>query len=291
MSSFPANLETHNIPTRIIRVITVPLLNLLPKSIVQLFMRKSSKDAGTVVAKGGTTHALEAMYGRSQRKLFSRGIPQGVADILWHHLISQAKSLRNRLKIVQNILQEKIILLLNQYNCQEVNILSIAGGSSRSIMYTLKNLKKDGLADHIHVITIDKDESALNVGKALAKELGLESNFEWVHGMASEVGTRFPAKKFDIVEIVGLLDYFDFDRTVKLMVMSRNLMNEHGFIIIANVMPNMERPFVHKTGWPAMFYRKTDEIEKILKTSGFKCSSNDIIIEPLKIHCVGVGQK
>ena len=201
MSDHTQKLETHSLPVKIIRIMTVPTLNFLPKGVIQLFMKKSSKDAGTVVAKGGTTHALEAMYGRSQRKLFSRGISQGIADILWHHLISQAKSLRNRLKIVQGILEEKIILLFKIYNRQEVSILSIAGGSSRSIMYTIKNLKAQGMSDHIHVVTIDKDETALDVGKRVASELNLENNFEWIHGTASQVATFFPYRKFDIVRL------------------------------------------------------------------------------------------
>jgi len=283
-------LETNSFPVKIVRTITVPTLNILPKSLIQFFMKNSSKDAGTVVAKGGTTHALEAMYGRSERKLFSRGITQGIADILWHHLISQPRSLRNRLRIVQGVIQEKIQLLLKDSSHTEVNVLSIAGGSSRSIMYALQNLKKRGLTEQIHIITIDKDITALDVGKRIAKELGLEDNFEWVHGTASEVHGLFPSRKFDIVEIVGLLDYFDFDRATRLISMTRDLLNEGGFIVIANVIPNREQPFVYKTGWPSMFYRKPKDVRRMLETSGFT-SSNDIIVEPLKIHCVGVGQK
>lgn len=290
MPKLSHKLETHSIPVKIVRVVTVPALNLLPKGVIQLFMKKSNKDAGTVVAKGGTTHALEAMYGRSQRKLFSRGIPQGISDLFWHHLISQPKSLRNRLKVVQRVMEEKVMLLLDKYGRKEVSILSIAGGSSRSIMYTLDNLKKKGLHERVKVITIDKDAAALDVGRKIAEGLDLHRNFEWVHGTASQVSTLFPSKKFDIVEIVGLLDYFDFDRAVRLMTMSRELLNDNGFIIIANVIPNREKPFVHKTGWPAMFYRKPEEVERLIKAAGFTCS-DDVIVEPLEIHCVGIGQK
>ena len=290
MPDLPQKLETHSLPVKAVRLVTVPALNMLPKSFIQLFMKKSSRDAGTVVAKGGTTHALEAMYGRSERKLFSRGLSQGVADILWHHLISQPKSLRNRLKIVQRIMEEKVRLLFKDYGRPEVSILSIAGGSSRSIMYTLQTLKSEGLTDRIHVVTIDKDESALEVGKQVAAGLGLERNFEWVHGTASEVSERFPDRRFDIVEIVGLLDYFDFDRAVRLMSMSRSLMSDDGFIVIANVMPNREQPFVHKTGWPAMFYRRPEEVRRLLEAAGFSRSIGTVV-EPLKIHCVGSGQK
>jgi len=271
-----------------VRVVTVPFLNFLPEGVIKLFMRKTSRDASVVVAKGGTTHALEAMYGRSQRKLFSRGILQGIADIFWHHIVSQPKSLRNRLKIVQKVMGEKIIILLKAR--RDISILSIAGGSSRSIMYTLQSLRALGIKSNIRVVTIDKDITALDVGKRIANELKLQDCFEWVHGTASQVSTLFPNKKFDMVEIVGLLDYFDFARAVRLISLSKELLNEGGFIIIANVMPNSEKPFVHKTGWPAMYYRTPEETRQLLVASGF-VHSNEVLIEPLNIHCVCVGQK
>ena len=290
MKQIVNHLEEHNFLVKGIRIFTVPILNNIPGWLIKKAMKKSSKDASTVVAKGGTTHALEAMYGRSQRTLFSRGISQGVADILWHHLISQPKAIRNRLKIVCRVFEEKIVYLFDKKNSRELSILSIAGGSSRSIMYALQNLKTISKNDKIKVITVDKDAAALDVGKKVAKELEFENNFEWIHGTASEISTLFPNRKFDLVEIVGLLDYFDFERAVRLLTMSRELMNKDGFIIIANVIPNREQPFVHKTGWPEMYYREPNEVARLLEASGF-IGKNNVIVEPLKIHCVAVGQK
>lgn len=283
------NLEKHNIFIRIIRIITVPLLNHLPSSIIQYFMKKSSKDASTVVVRGGTTHALEVMYERYRRKLFSRGILQGLSDILWHHIVSQPKALRNRLKIVQLIIQNEVVSYIRDQNKDEISILSIAGGSSRSIIYTLQNIKSDGIHNRVHVVTIDKDESALDVGRGVAKEMGLSDNFEWIHGSARDITSIFPSRKFDIIEIVGLLDYFNVDRATRLLISSYKLMNIGGHIIIANVIPNSEKPFVYKTGWPLMYYRQPNEVENLLSSSGFdRC---DIIIEPMKVHCVCVAKK
>lgn len=282
-------LEKHGYLVKLTRLITVPVLNFLPESTIKSFMIRSSKDASTVVAKGGTTHALEVMYNRYHRSLFGRGFTQGVADIFWHHVVSHPKALRNRLKIVKNVLKEKILTLINN-NRQNISILSIAGGSSRSIMYTIQELRENHIDNPISVVTVDKDEAALRVGENLSNELGLGSNFEWVHDNASNVGVLFPGRKFDIIEIVGLLDYFDFNRSVRLLKMSKELMNDGGFIIIANVMHNSEESFIHKAGWPMMEYRKPFDVENILKTSGFKLSG-DIIVEPMKIHCIGIGQK
>lgn len=290
MNKLPTNLEYHNVLEKIARVATVPLLNALPERTIKSFMRKSSKDASAVVAKGGTTHALEAMYNRYHRSLFSRGVAQGVSDILWHHIVSQPKALRNRLKIVKHVLYSKTVDLFKNQNRREISILSIAGGSSRSLAYMIQDIKEEGIHGLVHVVTVDKDIAALEVGKKVALELDLQENFEWVHGNASEIKDKFPNQKFDLVEIVGLLDYFDFDRAVRLLGMSRDLLNDGGFIVIANVMHNSEEPFVHKTGWPSMYYRKPEEVREILESSNFKVPS-DIMIEPMKVHCIGVGQK
>lgn len=290
MIRLPQKLERHNIFVKVIRIITVPLLNLLPSRFIKLFMNKSSKDASTVVAKGGSTHALEAMYNRYHRTLFSRGILQGCSDILWHHIVSQPKALRNRLKIVKDVLYKKVTYMFDVCGYCDISILSIAGGSSRSIIYMIQDLNKNkGIDNKIHVITVDKDQAALDVGKGVAKELKLQDHFEWLCGNAYDIDKHFSNRRFDIVEIVGLLDYFDFNRSVKLLRLSHQLMNDKGFIIIANVMPNSEIPFVHKTGWPSMYYRSMKDIELLLNSSNF--NNSDIIIEPMKIHCIGVGQK
>ncbi|HEY4503988.1 MAG TPA: class I SAM-dependent methyltransferase family protein [Candidatus Paceibacterota bacterium] len=256
-------------------------------------MIKSSQDASTVVKKGGTTHALEVMYTRYDRKIFSRGYIKGIADMFWHHIVSQPKALRNRLKIVRTVLREKIIDLINNHkgsNHRVIFVLSIAGGSSRSIIYAINDLKNCGVNHQINIVTIDKDKSALEVGMGVAKEYGLQNNFEWINGNARDIEQLLPQKKFDIIEIVGLLDYFESDRLIRLLNLSYRIMNEKGFLIIANVIPNNEYKFVQKTGWPKMYYRKPEELLELLRVSGFKYK-NDIIIEPLNVHCIAIAQK
>jgi len=73
-------LKKHGLIVKAIRIFSVPIMNTLPASLIKKMMKKSSKDAATVVVSGGSTHALEAMYTRNHRKLFSRGLFQGFAD-------------------------------------------------------------------------------------------------------------------------------------------------------------------------------------------------------------------
>src|SRR3989338_773727 len=179
-------LETHNLLEKFVRVFTVPLLNALPARLIQLFMQKSSHDAATVVAKGGSTHALEAMYTRYHRGIFSRGFLQGLADMFWHHFVSQPKALRNRLRIVQQLLEKEI-----RSRNTPVFVLSIAGGSARSLIQTSAKLQHEHFPQQVRVTVIDKDASALDVGKRVAASAGVSGLFQWIQGDAGKIGVLF----------------------------------------------------------------------------------------------------
>lgn len=271
------------------------MLNAVPASLIKRAMKKTSKDAAMTVEKSGSTHALEAMYTRDHRRLFSRGFSQGVADIFWHHIVSQPKAIRNRLKIVREIIRTDIETLAQERkesgNSDPIRILSIAGGSARSIIQAVSEVKGHSPEVQIEVVVIDKDQSALNVGAKIAQEAGLSKNFTWIVGNANKVQELLPATtKFDLVEIVGLLDYFDDERALRLIGNAKADMNDGGFMVIANVLRNSETPFVHKMGWPAMIYRKPKEVEDLLSSAGFE-KDLQYIVEPLRVHCVAVGRK
>lgn len=272
-------LEKHNFLIKLVRVFTVPLLNAFAAPLIQKMMRKSSHDAATVVVKGGSTHALEAMYTRYHRSLFSRGFLQGCADLFWHHLVSQPKALRNRLRIVQSLLEKEI-----RVRNVPVSILSIAGGAARSLISTLATVRSEHFPHATQVVVLDKDETALEVGERIAASAGVGDCFEWIHGNAKETASLLPNRQFDIVEIVGLLDYFDTERVLRLLDNIKAVMNTGGTLLVANVSPNEEQPFVYKTGWPPMHYRTADNFAHLIKSAGF--AVRDTITEPLGVHTV-----
>src|SRR4030042_2116542 len=129
-----SKLETHSLIEKIIRVFSVPLLNNIPSSIMKKRLAGSSKDGKAVVKTGGSARALEVMYTRYDRKLFSRGILQGTADLFWHNCLSQPKAIRNRLKIVKEELKNEILNLFYNKKQKDIKILTIAGGSARGIV-------------------------------------------------------------------------------------------------------------------------------------------------------------
>jgi SAM-dependent methyltransferase len=256
-------------------------------------MTRTSQDAAAVVAKGGSTHALEAMYTRYHRRLFSRGPVNGLADLFWHHAVSQPKALRNRLRIVRKLVKAETIAGLQARQrkgaWEPLQVLSIAGGSSRSIIQTIVDLRIDGWELAVEVVILDKDRSALDVGACVAREAGVSSHFRWLCGSAQNLGTLLPEARFDIIEVVGLVDYFSDARIIRLLKDARTVMTDGAVLIAANVMPNSEMPFVHKTGWPRMVYRTPSVFRRLFDACGF--AETEFVVEPLKVHCIAIARK
>jgi len=284
------HLEKHNLLTKFIRIFTVPLLNNLSISFIQKLMKKSSHDARRVLETVGSTHALEVMYTRYHRSLFYRGILNGLADLFWHHAVSQPKALRNRLKIVEEKIEEEISQLVN--GDKDATILTVGGGSSRALIHCIDRLYKKNLFDShkIKVINVDKDKKAIELGKELAQRFNLNHVFEWINDDARNLKSLIKPETIDVVEMVGLLDYFSEERGIEVIGQIFNLLRKKGVFIVANIYPNSERIFVSKTGWPKMYYRTPEDLASILSKAGFT-EEPTVIFEPLRVHIIQVVRK
>jgi len=283
------NLEKHNLIEKFVRIFSVPLLNSLPASVVQKIMVVSSRDAATAVKKGGSTHALEAMYSRRNRSLFSRGFLQGFADLFWHHYVSQPRAVRNRLRIVEESLEEEILRLADSQ--KNITILTIGGGSGRGIIQSLDRFQKKNLNCKIKVINIDKHQKAIDLSKEIARKFNLYKNFEWIKDDARNVKFLVSNNSIDIVEMVGLLDYFSDEKGIEVIGQIYNALKQKGLFIVGNIYPNVEMPFVRKVGWPEMYYRMPNKLSKVLAKAGFSTNKGKIILEPLKSHIVALIRK
>ena len=276
------NLEVHSFVEKLTRIISVPILNSL-NTYVKSLMRKTSGDAGRVVETSGTTHALEVMYSRYERSIFEKGFFSGLANYFWHHFVSQPAALRNRLKIVKKMVLDELEDRLSNANC--VNIANIGGGSSRAIIETLKLLSRDYYVGKVKITSIDKDNSAIELSKTIAKNNDLYENFHWIQGSASNYNNYIPKKTVDIAEMVGLMDYFNDEKAILIARMIHDSLRERGVFIVANVTDNSEKMFVKKMGWPKMYYRDCDQLVKILYQSGFS-KIREYTFEPLGVHII-----
>ena len=285
------NLETHNLFEKSIRIFSVPILNKLPETFLRRFMKVSSHDAEVVLDNVGSARALEVMYGRYRRSLFSRGVLQGFADLFWHHFVSQPKGVRNRLKIVENNLEQEVLRLIKQDKEKKITLLTIGGGSARGIAEVLSKYSSELTGWQISVINVDKSLKAIELGKELAKEFKLYDNFTWINDLAQNVGNLVDKNSVDVVEMVGLLDYFRDEKSKEVFTEIHKIMKDAGLFMVGNIVPNKEQPFISRLGWPKMYYRSASDLAQLLIESGFSEEKGQIIFEPLMNHIVAIIKK
>lgn len=272
---------------KIINLIWLPFLNLLSESFGDKLIRKSRE--ATHVKEHKTTHkALEIMYNFDGGIDFRNGIANGLFTYIWLHLMNP-KALRNRLKLVKKILRKAIL----NFNGEEIKILNLGAGSARAILEIIAELKKDKVnIPKVRAKFIDISQDALDYSKEIALKSGISLNdWVWQREKAQSIEKICNDFRPDVVEMVGLMDYFNSEKALNLLKGINNYLNEDGVLISCNIKDNSERKFISKVvGWD-MIYRDEFEISKLINDAGFSSEKSKIILEPLKIHCLFLAKK
>jgi len=253
----------------------IPVLNRLPSG---LFI-KSSKQA-KMVHEGATTHkALEVIYSFDNQLNFERGILDAFLTYFWQKT-NHAKALRNRLRLVKKELEKAI----HSFNKKEIRILNLACGSNRAIIEVI-GLHKEKF--DFEVFGVDKNDSAIEYGKSLASIFDIAHLFKWHKDTISNFLRSNNNIKFDIIEMVGFLDYIKDEKAVLLFDQIYSALSDDGIFITGNIKDNPEKRFVTDVvGWPNLIFRNESDLIKLLINSKFESSNIKIIYEPHNIHGV-----
>lgn len=282
------NFETHSFLRRLFDVFLLPLLNNLPKKSRNV-IRKTHHSADEVIRYKTTHRALENLYNYGLPNL-SRNIFQKFFHSIWFNT-ANSKAVRNRLKIVNRFLKESIKDLYEKKG--SIKILSIASGSARAVIESVSGLGVKNYPN-INIYFLDKNPEALEYSRTLAEERGLNrEKCSWHEGTATSYldSLRKSGEKVDLVEMVGLLDYFDDEKVVKTLSLINEILEDGGVLITANINHNKEKKFVTNViGWE-MKYRTHDELIDLLISAGFEEGELDVYTEPFEIHTVVSAKK
>lgn len=270
---------------KIVNIFFVPLLNNLPKKF-QNYIKKSNKNAKEVIDNATTHVALEIIYHAGKTKHKS-SLMKKLFRSVWFNL-SNTKAARNRLKLTKREIKKKV------YNCLEkkepIAILSIAAGSARAVIESILECAVPKEYP-VTLYFIDKNPVATNYSKTI-----IESNDHFDHyktkWFTMTIGEFFKNEAetvhggFSVVEMVGLLDYFDDEKAVDVFSKIRKVLANEGVLVTANICPNPEQPFITKVVDWRMIYRKPLELSLLLEHAGFQKKDQCIYQEPLLIHTV-----
>ena len=280
--------ERANLVMKVLRVPVVLFLNFLPPKICKFLMLTLSSPRGGAadVRRWPTSYrAIETMYTYPERR--QKG-ETSIFEYFWFYSLNNPQALRNRLLLTTHWLKTKINEIAKEK--KTVRLLSLGCGSTRAIMTALSAF--NGRID-VKAKLLDISTRAINFSKELAKEKGVDFyQIEWyrdrLQNLEKYCDTDFQP---DVVEMVGLLDYFEKEESIEILKKIYRVLAPNGWLITCNIRPNFERPFLTKgVNWP-MIYRTPEELIEIVLGAGFPPENVEILYEPLKIHGLAIAQK
>lgn len=200
------------------------------------------------------------------------------------------KAVRNRAHIEIYLLKHSLLNIKKN----ELNLLSVASGSGRSIFRALHGQDYN---KKINITLADKDESALLYSRELLKKFNLHLNknyaFRFLNETSSMLGSELSElkDKQDIVEVFGLLDYYGYEKSVDILKHIFNILHKDGVLIVCNVTENKERIVLDKVFHWKLFYKEDEELRLIVKKAGFSDNNIRLIKEHLGIYNIIIAQK
>lgn len=281
--------EYNSLPKKIFNLFFVPILNNLPKKF-QEYIKKSNKNAKEVIDNATTHVALEIIYHGGKTKQKSSFIKKLFRSI-WFNL-TNTKGVRNRLKLTKRELRNTIKEFVAKN--EEVHILSIAAGSARAVIESI--IEAEVPKGYPLLVTfLDKNPKAAEYSKILIESFPELETFG-KHWYVMTIGSFFDEhmhlnKKFTIVEMVGLIDYFSDEKAVDTFSKINSMLHDNGMFITANICPNKEQKFISSVIDWNMIYRHPHELSELLHAANFHKEYQTIFHEPLRVHGIIVSRK
>lgn len=278
-------LETDCFFRRVVNIFFVPILNNLPK-IFKEYIKKSNVAAARVIENATNHDALEVLYCKGNISRQKNNIITKLFQNIWFNL-DNSKGVRNRLKLVIQEMHNHLEKISSKD--KEINIISIASGSSRAIVEVLQSSQylKD---TKLSLTFLDKNPKAIEYSKSLCKDIH-GFNLSWINDTVGNFLRGNIDKKFDIVEIVGLFDYFNNEKVEQTLHGIHNILQEGGIVITANISHNKEEKFITNViDWP-MIYRSAEELASLAEKAGFSRDKMKVFYEPLMVHGMVVAKK
>lgn len=275
-------------PNPVLRVLSMPiflLFAILPKKLCQaIFLAFSGEDDDPrIVFKNATKfRALEVLYTFRQRE--AEGKTSRMSSFWWRFL-NNTRSIWNRLQMVKRELIATVKIA--GIHKQTIRILSVGSGSARPVLEALGEL--NGVPE-VEIALFDRDQDALDFSEELANvyRVNHTQRFKGIFSRLNDICEKF---RPDIIEMVGLLDYFSDETAVKRLTQLYRNLRPGGYLITGNITPNLEAVFVAKgINWP-MVYRKPKKLAELLFKAGFSRKNIKIVREPLGIHTLAVAFK
>jgi hypothetical protein len=261
-----------------------PILNRLPAH-SQSRIKKSHKMAKDVIENRTSHRALEVLYTGGYQQA-STSFKKKVSRAVWMNT-DNVIGVRNRLLLVEREITNHLQNLATQNSKKEIRLLSIASGSARSFVDVLSRITLPH-GTSLSVTFLDKNPLALEYSRGLVAAASFDSSqysFYWEEGTANAYLNGLGASvEFDLIEMVGLMDYFDNEKAIATMSAIREHLCSNGCMLTANILPNKEQRFISDVVDWHMIYRTPDSFAALAEKAGFSREKITGYVEPMRVH-------
>lgn len=280
--------ERHSFFINLIRIPVMWFLGLLPSRVSHKVFISWSKDAREASRWAKTYKSLEVMYTFLERQKEGQ---VSLGDVFWETFLSNARAIRNRLRLTEKLLKKLIIE--NSKKGTAVQVLSLGSGSGRSLFEAIAEINRKF---PMKITLLDRSRKALLFSQILLGKIikGRSQNtFQWVHAKINGFSDFLmdSASNIDIMEMVGLLDYFENTEAVELFQLIHQALSFNGILLVSNIIPNIERPFITKGIKWCLIYRTPAQLKDLLVEGGFSEEGIKLFVEPLGIYAIAVCRK
>lgn len=249
-----------------------------------LFWSGLSSACRRIKESAPSAHALDITYNYVEGVAPTlRGIDRLVSDFWLSGVMLNASAIRNRLLMAKREIY-RAIRDAHSRSGRTVRLLSIASGTAQGVIEVLSRCKSDGIP--VEATFLDLDETALRASLELATKHGVLPMVKTVHASVTEMPRKFEQRYFDIVEMIGFLDYRPHAKAVTLVQKIKYLLVPGGIFLCCNICPNPERFFLdHVVLW-RMDYKTPRQLGMIMQEAGF--NQTRIYVEPLRVHAISI---
>jgi len=264
------------------------ILNHLPGHFEEK-IKKTDKGAKEIIEKATTHHAIEILYDKGGSH-HSRSLKEKIFNSIWQGT-NNAKAVRNRLRVVTNEITRELTRLKKLSDIENIRMLSIAAGSARADIQAIKNSIPIG--KELNVTFLDKNEEANTYSRELSQGITDTSvKFNWItNTIGKYLGSTATSDKFDLIEIVGLMDYFTDEKIIEVFSKIYKKLSKNGVVITSNIIDNKESRFITNVIKWKMLYKSPEQFAGLIEQAGFKKDKIVVKLEPLKIHTIVIAYK
>lgn len=246
---------------------------------------------GYMVRNGVTTSgALDAIYS----VLVVLRQPKTCGEHLIRFWLDQpdGQAVRNRLRITYCRLLGELEGLYAKGQ-RKIDFLALACGSAQASIEAVAKFRSRHSDMQVRLCLVDLSASSLRRARRLAEARGIADCV--LIGKEGNIKEFMPTQRddsWDIVEMVGFLDYRSLKSAIWICGQIRRILRPGCVFVGAHIAPSPWSFVVRWViNWPLLIRRTPEKFKQILLQSGFKTEEVEMVIEPNRIHPVCVCRK